>query len=92
MSGIKINKMIVKQSALRAFIYNLVLEGVLWAFILFAVSRHHLTAVLSYELLLHAVILLMLGIYGVTFIAFILGILTGLLVGGKGEEDEKENG
>lgn len=80
---------IIQKAAVRAFIYNIVLEVVLWALILFIISQHHWAAVLSYELLLNIVILLMLGIYGITLVVFIIGILMGLLGKKAGNNEEK---
>lgn len=80
---------IIQKAAVRAFIYNIVLEIVLWALILFIISQHHWAAVLSYELLMNIAILLMLGIYGITLVVFIIGILMGLLGKKAGNNEEK---
>lgn len=81
-------KSVVRRAALRAFLYNLVLEAVLWALVLFAIAQHTLVAVLSYEFLLYLLILLTLGVYGITAFVFVLGILMELFKRKKEERHE----
>lgn len=93
MSGKKINKNGIQQAALRAFIYNVVLEVILWVLILFFISKQHLVTILPYELLLHLVIMLMLGIYGITVLVFVIGLLLECFKksrDGKGSADRGE--
>lgn len=83
----RIEKRMIRRSALRAFLYNVVLEGILWILVLFAVSKRHLTAVLSYQFQLHLLLMLMLGIYGITAVVFVVGVLVEIL--GKETGNEK---
>lgn len=85
----RIDKQMIRQAAMRAFIYNLGLEVILWGLVLFAVSRHHLVTILSYELILQLIIMLMLGIYGITLAVFAAGIAAGVIKAGKEEQYEE---
>lgn len=70
---------IVRQAGLRALICNLVLGVILIITVRSAVSAHHLTAVLNYQLLLHLLLLLLIGIQMITFVVFLTGILMGIV-------------
>lgn len=74
---------IVRQAGIRALIFSLILEGAVWGVTAFAVSRHHLVAILSYQLMLHLLLLLLVMIYGITLIIFITGIGVGILTKGE---------
>lgn len=84
-------KKIVMQAGFRALICNLVLGAILWIVVLSAVSAHHITAVLNYQLLLHLLILLLAALYWITFAVFAAGILTGLLTWKCTKEKEEEH-
>ncbi len=85
MKNRRISKRTVQQAALRAFLYNIVLMAALWILLLFVISKHHWTAILPYELLLHLIILLMLSIYGITFVVFLMGLFLGFIRKGNPE-------
>ena len=70
---------IVQQAGLRAVIWNLVLEIILFIIAKTAVAAHHLTTVLNYQLLLHLLLLLLIGIQMITFVVFLTGTLMGIV-------------
>lgn len=84
----KITKKTVQTAALRAILYNLVLQALLWG-ILLAFSKTRLVAVLSYEFLLQLVILLMLAVYAITFLVFVIGIIMDGFTKRKDDDNEK---
>lgn len=84
----RITKKTVQTAAVRAFLYNLVLQALLWG-ILLAFLRTRLAAVLAYEFLLHMVILLMLAVYAITLLVFVIGLLMDGLTNRKDGSNEK---
>lgn len=70
---------IVQHAGLRALICNLVLGFILFIIVKVEVAAHHLTAVLNYQLLLHLLLLLLVGIQVITLVVFLVGILTEIL-------------
>lgn len=84
-------KKIIQQAGFRALICNLVLGAILWIAVFAAVSAHHYTAVLGYQLLLHLLILLLVAIYWITFAVFVVGILIGILTWKFGKKKEEKD-
>lgn len=85
-------KKIIQKAGFRALLCNLALGGILWICIAAAVSIHHYTAVLPYQLLLHLLLLLLAALYWITFVVFAAGILIGMLAWKmKKKEGKNEN-
>lgn len=76
-----------QKAAARSFVYNMILSAIVWTLVLF-IANSKIGAALSYEVLLNAVILLLIGVTGITVLVFVLGILCGL-IGKKGKVNEE---